>query len=65
MRDGKRKHMDKDSRAAIEEGIGRGDSARKIAKEASVSPSTVFCQDDMNRRGWYRLSVPFSLGCKG
>ena len=42
MRDGKRKHMDKDSRAAIEEGIGRGDSARKIAKEASVSPSTVF-----------------------
>ena len=24
MRDGKRKHMDKDSRVAIEEGIGRG-----------------------------------------
>ena len=41
MRDGKRKHMDKDSRVIIEEGIGRGDSAWKIAREAGTSPSTV------------------------
>ena len=25
----------------------------------------VFCQHDLSRRGWYRFSVPFSLGCKG
>lgn len=41
MRDGRRKHMDKDSRVIIEEGIGRGDSARKVAREAGTSPSTV------------------------
>ena len=25
----------------------------------------VFCQVFLRRRGWYRFSVPFSLGCKG
>ena len=41
MRDGKRKHMDKDSRVAIEEGLYNGDSCRAIARAAGVSPSTV------------------------
>ena len=49
MRDGKRKHMDKDSRVIIEEGIRRGDSARKIAREAGVSPSTVTREVKANR----------------
>ena len=38
--DGIRSHMDKDSRAIIEEGLERGDSARRIAREAGLSPST-------------------------
>ena len=49
MRDGKRKHMDKDSRVAIEEGIGNGDSCRTIANAAGVSPSTVTREVRANR----------------
>ena len=49
MRDGKRKHMDKDSRVAIEEGICNGDSCRKIAESAGVSPSTVTREIRNNR----------------
>lgn len=49
MRDGKRKHMDKDSRVAIEEGIRNGDSCRKIAASAGVSPSTVTREVRSNR----------------
>ena len=43
MRDGKGRHMDKDSRAVIERGLASGKSAREIAREAGVSPS-VFCK---------------------
>ena len=49
MRDGKRKHMDKDSRVAIEEGIGNGDSCRAIASLIGVSPSTVTREVRSNR----------------
>lgn len=49
MRDGKRKHMDKDSRVAIEEGVYNGDSCRSIAKAAGVSPSTVTREIRNNR----------------
>lgn len=49
MRDGKRKHMDKDSRVAIEEGIRRGDSCRWIAAEVGVSPSTITREIRSNR----------------
>lgn len=41
MKDAKGRHMDKDSRVAIEEGINNGDSARAIAAAVGVSPSTV------------------------
>jgi transposase, IS30 family len=44
-----RKHMDKDSRLIIEEGIAGGKSARRIAKEAGVSPSTVVREARSNR----------------
>lgn len=44
-----RKHMGKDSRIAIEEGIARGASARRIAREAGVSPSTVTREVRANR----------------
>ena len=49
MRDGKRKHMDKHSRVAIEEGIYNGDSCRMIAESAGVSPSTVTREVRANR----------------
>lgn len=49
MRDGNRKHMDKDSRVAIEEGIYNGDSCRRIAESAGVSPSTVTREVRANR----------------
>lgn len=41
--------MDKDSRVIIEEGMGRGDSARKVAREAGTSPSTVTREVKANR----------------
>ena len=49
MRDGKGKHMDKDSRVAIEEGLYNGDSCRSIARAAGVSPSTVTREVRANR----------------
>ena len=49
MRDGKRKHMDKDSRVAIEEGVYNGESCRSIARAAGVSPSTVTREIRNNR----------------
>ena len=49
MKDAKGKHMDKDSRVAIEEGIARGDSAREIARAVGVSPSTVTREVRANR----------------
>ena len=49
MRGGKRKHMDKDSRVAIEEGIRNGDSCREIARVVGVSPSTVTREVRVNR----------------
>ena len=41
--------MDKDSRVAIEEGIGNGDSCRAIASLIGVSPSTVTREVRSNR----------------
>lgn len=42
MRDGERRHMDKDSsRVAIEEGIYSGSSCRSMTTSADVGPSTV------------------------
>ena len=49
MRDSKGKHIDEDIREAIQEGIGRGDSARSIAKSTGVSPSTVTREVRANR----------------
>lgn len=49
MRDSKGKHMDDDSREAIQIGIGRGDSARSIAKAIGVSASTVTREVRANR----------------
>ena len=49
MRDGKRTHMDKDNRVAIEEGVYNGDSCRSIARSAGVSPSTVTREVRANR----------------
>lgn len=64
MRDGKRKHMDKDSRVVIEEGVYGGESCRSIAKAAGVSPSTVTREVRNNRtikerprRGGAKLAV--------
>lgn len=49
MRDSRGKHIDEDIREAIQEGIGRGDSARSIAKSTGVSPSTVTREVRANR----------------
>ena len=49
MRDSKGKHIDEDIREAIQDGIGRGDSARSIAKSTGVSPSTVTREVKANR----------------
>lgn len=49
MRDGKRGHMDKDTRVTIEEGIYGGASCREIARAAGVSPSTVTREVRANR----------------
>lgn len=41
---------------------------RKVAAARAVvegRTANVFCRDDLSRGGWYRFSVPFSLGCKG
>ena len=48
MRKGK-KHMDKDSRVSIEEGIYGGKSCRSIALSLNVSPSTVSREVEANR----------------
>lgn len=49
MRGGKRKHMDKDNRVAIEEGVYNGGTCRSIARAAGVSPSTVTREIRNNR----------------
>ena len=41
--------MDKDGRLIVEEGIAGGKSARKMAKEAGVSPSAVIREARSNR----------------
>jgi IS30 family transposase len=57
--DGVRKHMDKDTRIIIGEGLERGDSARKIAREAGLSPSTVTREVKRNRMDWQPLFGQF------
>lgn len=68
MRDGKRKHMDKDSRVAIEEGIANGDSCRSIASAIGVSPSTVSREVRANRTVTERRRTPganLAVRCAG
>lgn len=48
MRDGK-KHVDKDGRVAVEEGVYNGEFCRSIAKAAGVSPPTVTREIRRNR----------------
>ena len=43
------KHMTEESREVIEEGLLKGDSARKIAKKIGVSPSTITREVKANR----------------
>lgn len=50
MREGcGRRRMDRDGRLIVEEGIAGGKSARKMAKEAGVSPSAVIREARSNR----------------
>ena len=56
--DGIRRHIDKDSSAIIEEGLERGDSARRIAREAGLSPSTVTREAMRNRTVTERKRMP-------
>ncbi len=56
--DGIRSHMDKGSRTIIEEGLERGDSARRIAREAGPSPSTVTREAMRNRTVTERKRMP-------
>jgi IS30 family transposase len=49
MPESKRKHLSKENREVIEEGIRAGDSARKIAKRIDVSASTVTREVKQNR----------------
>lgn len=55
MRDGKRRHMYKDSRVVIEERVYSGESCKSIAKAAGVSPSTVTREIRNNRTTKERL----------
>lgn len=43
------KHMTEESREVIEEGVRKGESTRKIARKAGVSPSTVTREVKANR----------------
>ena len=58
MRDSKGKHMDKDNRVTIEEGIRNGDSCREIARSVGVSPSTVSREVKANRTVVERRRTP-------
>ena len=58
MRDSKGKHMDKDNRVTIEEGIRNGDSCREIARSVGVSPSTVSREVRANRTVVERRRAP-------
>ncbi|MCC6108114.1 MAG: helix-turn-helix domain-containing protein [Atopobium sp.] len=56
--DGVRKHMGRDGRAIIEEGLERSDSARRIAREAGLSPSTVTREAMRSRTVTERKRMP-------